>query len=219
MIPTDSIVFTALLPISILIAALFFGPLPIVLRGVIRGALDPHHVRRWFRPATLGLATGMVLAALLMTSIDPAQTRHLVLICLLLLLAVIDWQWRWLPIEWTFAVISLGMLDGLIAGSLLQTAVQIAAPSLTILLIRQVLQALMGRPPLGLGDIWLIAGLGAFLPATLSFLMIGLAGLSGLAELAIRRLLSGNRQKSAAVSYGTHLCVVFVVLRSFPQIN
>ncbi|MDX8353207.1 prepilin peptidase [Cognatiyoonia sp. IB215182] len=219
MIPADSIVFLALLPICILIGALILGPLPIVARGLIRKTLGPQRTHRWFRPVSLGLGAGMVLAAFLMMAIDPAQTRHLVLISLLALLAVIDWQWRWLPIEWTFAVIALGVLDGLITASFAQTAFQMLVPSLTILMIRQVLQLLLGRPPLGLGDIWLIAGLGAFLPVTLSFLMIGLAALSGLAELAVRRLLSGNRQKSAAVSYGTHLCVVFVVLRSFPQIN
>lgn len=219
MIPTDSIVFTALLPIAILIGALFFGPLPIVSRGLIRATAGPHHVHRWFQPATLGLSAGMVLAAFLTIAIDPAQTRQLVLISLLLLLALIDWQWRWLPIEWTLAVIALGILDAVIAGSLAQTTLQMLVPSLSILAIRQTLQWLLGRPPLGLGDIWLIAGLGAFLPVTLSFLMIGMAAFSGLAELGLRRLLSADRQKNTAVSYGTHLCGVFVVLQSFPQIN
>ncbi|MEO0918383.1 MAG: hypothetical protein AAFY31_15590, partial [Pseudomonadota bacterium] len=69
MIPADSIVFFALLPICILIGALFLGPLPIAARGLIRKTLGPQKTRRWFRPVTLGLGAGMVLAALLMKAI------------------------------------------------------------------------------------------------------------------------------------------------------
>ncbi len=207
------------LPILVLVLALIVGPLPLVIRGVIRRWLGPAFVQRWYRPVSVGVGLGMIGASALVAWFDPAQTFLLVLICLLVLLAVMDWQWRWLPIEWTLGVIALGVLQGISGGDIILTAQQIAVPSLTVLAIRQVLKAIFKRVALGLGDVWLIAGLGAFLPVTASFLLIGLAALSGLAELLFRRWRSADQQKTASVSYGTHLCVVFVIMLSFTQIN
>ena len=212
-------VTTILLPIAVLLAALALGPLPIVTRGLLRGLLGPAYVHRWYRCVSLGLSIGMILTAGLMAFIARDLVVFAVLICLLLLLAVIDWQWRWLPIEWTLAVIALGLLHGLSHNQLTDIALQILAPSFAVLAVRQVFLMLHGREALGLGDVWLIAGLGAFLPIAGSFFLIGFAAVSGLVELAVRRLLSGKQQKLAGVSYGTHLCGVFLFLQSFPQFN
>lgn len=212
-------VLGVVLPIGVLVVSLVFGPLPIVIRGVIRRHFGPAYVHRWFRPASFGIGIGMALAAVVMAVLDGSQTLYLVLLCLLLLLAVIDWQWRWLPIEWTLGVIALGLVHGVLGGDFSLVLQQMLVPSMTILLIRQILQAVLKRQALGLGDVWLIAGLGAFLPVTTTFLMIGLAALSGLANLLLRRWYSLESQKIAGVSYGTHLCAVFLILLTFTQIN
>lgn len=212
-------VFVAVLPVAVLMLSLTFGPLPLVVRGLIRGTLGPHYVHLWYRSASVGVATGMVLAAVMMSVLDGGQTLHLVLLCLLFLLATIDWQWRWLPIEWTLGVIGLGLIHAGLSGNVLQVLLQIVVPCLTILAMRQVLLIALKKEALGLGDIWLIAGLGAFLPIFESYLMIGMAALSGLGEVLLRKLFSTERQKTTSVSYGTHLCAVFLILRSFTQIN
>ncbi|MEL6839238.1 MAG: A24 family peptidase [Pseudomonadota bacterium] len=215
----ETFALAVVLPVVVLVLALVFGPLPIVVRALMRRPLGPAKMRRWMRPASLGVGVGMVLAALLIAALDPGRTLNLVMVCLLLLLAIIDWQWRWLPIEWTLGLIVLGVVHGIVEQELLLAIQQMLIPALTVLATRQVLLAVLKKDALGLGDVWLIAGLGAFLPLTASFLMVGLAALTGLAEVLLRRGLAGNTQKTIIVSYGTHLCAVFLILRSFPQVN
>lgn len=205
-------------PLVVLVFALSFGPLPIVARGLIRGFADQYYVHGWYGSVCVGLATGMLSAAAFMAFKDPNLTLNLVLLCLLFLLSCIDWQWRWLPIEWTLSVIVLGLMHAVTNGDVLQGILQILVPCLALLAMRQVMFWMLGKETLGLGDIWLIAGLGAFLPVFDSFLLIGLAAVSGLLEETIRARVTTNKRKSTGVSYGTHLCVVFVILQNLPQI-
>lgn len=215
--PLDAGVLTSLLSGIVLLLALTLGPLPIVIRGVIRQAAGPQHVHRWAGPAAIGVSLGMILAALVVALGDADQTVYLVLFCLLVLLAIIDWQWHWLPIEWTLSVLAIGLINGAFFGDLLTTLIQIIIPALVLLGTRYLMQVALSKDALGLGDVWLIAGLGAFLPVTNSFLLVGLAALTGLFEVVLRWWFRLDRQKTLGVSYGTHLCVVFLILQSFPR--
>lgn len=206
------------LPIIVLILAMWFGPLPIVVRGVIRGTLGPTHVHRWFRPVGLGLGLGAILAATLVTYLTPDQTLSIVLFALLFLLAAIDWQWRWLPIEWTLGVTALALIHGMTSGELPLVLTQMLIPCLTLAAFRLLMSWALGKEALGLGDIWLLLGLGGFLPVFQTFLLVGLAALLGLAMVLASRAFSDDQRKSTAVSYGTHLCIVFLIFQNFPPI-
>ena len=195
--------------------ALFIGPLAMTARGYLRGVLSPTGVRRWYRPVSLGLALGMLGATTFMVITAPGLAQFAALFCLLLLLASIDWQWRWLPVEWTFAVIALGLMSAAQSSSPLAIMGQMLAPALLLLGVRQGVILFTGREALGLGDIWLIAGLGAFLLPFTIFLVIGFASLSGLAEVAIKHMVSGKPTRTEGVSYGTHLCIIFVIALNF----
>lgn len=196
------------LPVVTLTVALILGPTAIVARGYLRAASGPQMMRRWYKPATLGIACGMVISA----ALTPKDSTAVALLCLLLLLGSIDWQWRWLPIEWTVAVIALALLQGVQTGVIDAVLLQMALPAVTLLTVRQLLFWRSGNEPLGLGDVWLVAGLGGLLPLFDSFLMIGLAAASGLIELGVRAVFRPKRRKTFGVSYGTHLCIVFGVL-------
>lgn len=202
------------LPLIVLMAALWCGPLPIVMRGFVRGVAGPHHVHRWFGSAGIGFALGVCLAALF----APGQAGTIVLMALLFLLGAIDWQWRWLPIEWTLGVAALALLHGFTQLDLATVLIQMLVPSMALLTFRQLMTWVIGKEALGLGDIWLLFGLGGFLPVFETFLMVGLAAFLGLIEVGIRRATWGYRRNLTGVSYGTHLCIVFVIFQYFPQI-
>ncbi|WP_341367783.1 prepilin peptidase [Yoonia sp. BS5-3] len=202
------------LPLMVMIAAFWFGPLPIVIRGFLRGFAGPHHVHRWFIPGQIGFACGALAAAVLWYD----QALAIALFALLFLLAAIDWQWRWLPIEWTLGIAALALLNGFLTGEITITLMQMLVPSAALLIFRQLMSWALGKEALGLGDIWLLLGLGGFLPVFETFLLVGLAAILGLFEVVIRRYLSSSKRNLTGVSYGTHLCIVFAVFQYFPQI-
>ncbi|MEO1639576.1 MAG: prepilin peptidase [Pseudomonadota bacterium] len=199
----------------VLAVALLTGPLALTVRGWLRVGLSPADVRRWYRPVTVGLVAGMLLAVGLITLLNAALTLGLCLLCLLFLLASIDWQWRWLPLEWSFAIIALGLIFAVQSGDPLRVLLQMAAPALLLLALRQTFLTFRGTEALGLGDIWLVAGLGAFLTLTQSAFLLGIAALSGLLEVGVRRIFFQQPPLKRGVSYGTHLCIIFVIIRNF----
>lgn len=205
----------AVLPALVLLAALVLGPLPLAVRGVLRPVLGPNQTRKWFRHTSFGVGTGMVAAVVFTGVTQPDLALGTAVLCLLALLAVIDWQWRWLPIEWTLGVIALALVFAIQSDDSLQVLLHMAIPALTLLACRQTLLGALKKEAMGLGDIWLIAGLGGFLALFQSFVLVGLAALSGLLELGARRVLRGQSMRERAVSYGTHLCLIFVIMRNF----
>lgn len=215
---TGGFIVTAL-PVVVLIVALTFGPLPIVVRGLLRGVFDPHLTRSWYRAVSLGLGLGMVGSVVAVMTIDTSLTSTAALLCLLFLLAGIDWQWRWLPIEWTIGVIVLGLIFAFQSTDPLRILIHMALPAGVLLSVRQTVLWAMKKEALGLGDVWLVAGLGAFLAPFESFLLIGFAALSGLVEIAIRVRIHGSAAVQRGVSYGTHLCIIFVIVRNFASLG
>lgn len=210
--------FVGVLPVVVLLIALWFGPLPIVIRGFIRGIVGPRHVHRWFRPVSLGFAFGGILAAASTAFFMPDQTLTAVLLVLLFLLASIDLQWRWLPIEWTLAVAALAVIHGITSGEMASVLTQMLVPALTLAIFRLLMSWTLGKEALGLGDIWLLFGLGGFLQVFETFLLVGMAALLGLVEVLVRRAISDDQRESTGVSFGTHLCIVFLIFLIFTQI-
>ncbi len=208
---------TDLLPIVVLILALWFGPLPIVARGFVRGVAGPRYVHRWFGSVAIGLAFGAGIAALGSAVLAPGHTYYVVLLTLLFLLGSIDWQWRWLPIEWTIGVVVLALIHGIASGQAALVLMQMLIPCMALLVFRQVMTWALGKEALGLGDVWLLLGLGGFLSIFDTFLVVGLAALLGLIETGMRGAFSTGERKLTGVSYGTHLCIVFQIFQIFPS--
>lgn len=206
------------LPLLVLCVALVLGPLPFVVRGYLRTGFSPAIARRWTKAASVGFGVGLAATVLVIATIDADLALGAALLCLLVLLASIDWQWRWLPLEWTLAVIALALIFAFQSDDPPKVLLQMAIPAITLLTVRQSLLWTIKKEAMGLGDIWLVLGLGGFLSPVQSFLLIGFAALSGLAEIGIRRVLDRGSAPHMAVSYGTHLCLIFVMIRNFPTI-
>ncbi len=215
MIPLDAPPLVWLLPCVILLAALILGPLPIVARGLIRALAGRGFVHRWFWPVTLGLGLGLLGSVVVVATIDPSRALGAALLCLVFLLAIIDWQWRWLPIEWSVAVIALGMLFAAQSPQILPVLTQMAVPAAVLFALRQGMVWTTGKEALGLGDIWLLVGFGAFLSLFQSFLLIGFAAFSGLLEVGVRKLLDDSTAATRGVSFGAHMCLIFVIMVNF----
>jgi len=203
----------------IVLAGLALGPFPFVVRSLLRSFLPPAAVRRWYRSVGIGAAAGLIGTLALFAVTDPAMTPTAGLFCLLLLLAIIDFYWRWLPLEWTGGVIALGLLQGVVGGDIMAVLIQMMVPAGVVFAMRQALMMITGREAMGLGDIWLIAGLGAFLSLQQSALVIGFAAFSGLVALALRRWRSGLTPQNNSVSYGTHLCIIFIITQNFGGVS
>ena len=207
------------LAVCVLAAALFFGPLPIAVRGLLRGPIGVAAMRRWTPSVYIGAICGMLGATAFVALVRPELTIGTALLSLLFLLAVIDWQWRWLPIEWTVAVIALGMLFALQSDAPAMIILQMLVPAAALLIARQTLLWMLKKEALGLGDIWLVAGLGAFLEPFQSFLLIGFAAFSGLLEVSLRRWFMKNGPKRHGVAYGTHLCIIFIIMQNLGSLG
>ncbi|MFQ1699182.1 prepilin peptidase [Loktanella agnita] len=202
---------TGVVPVIVVGLALIMGPTQMVARTVLRGLAGPVTARRWYRAATCGVIIGVIAALAVCFVMARAQVIDIALLSLLVLLGAIDWRWRWLPLEWTVAVIALALMGGMQTGTIGEVAIGMIIPGLSLLIMRQLLFWRSGQEPLGLGDVWLVTGLGGFLTPFASFAMIGFAALSGLIEVVLRRVFGSKHGQRFGVSYGTHLCAVFAI--------
>lgn len=205
----------AVWPAFVLALALGFGPGQLVGRIYLRLLGGARFARRWARPVARGGAGGMVLATLF-----AGQSGGLVaLLCLLFLLASMDWRWRWLPVEWTGAIIVLAAASILTGAAPWDGVLRMAVPALTLLALRQGYLFFRGVEAMGLGDVWLMVGLGGYLSLVQSFLLVGIAAALGLMEVAIRRYWQPDATQRNGVAYGTHLCVVFICFMIFAELK
>ena len=206
------------LPVTVTLAALAFGPTAILARAYLRWIFGIPPARKWGKPAACGIVAGSAAAFLVIAVAAPHMLIDAAVLSLVFMLASIDWRWRWLPIEWTLGLIALAVLSAIQDGTLPTVFLHMAVPSITVLLVRQVVLWRSAQEALGLGDVWLLAGLGGFLAPFESFLLVGCAAITGLVDAGLQRLLWPGVPKTFGVSYGTHLCIVFLILGHFGQI-
>lgn len=140
---------------------------------------------------------------------------------LLLALSICDLIWMRLPNLLTGALFVVAIAWVLLDpwGDIWLSLIGAAVGSGSFLGLRLAYQALRGREGLGLGDIKLMAGLGALLgPFDLPLLVL-LAALGALAMSVLRSLQTGNALRATqALPFGTALCAagaLLWVLRQF----
>ena len=197
--------------------SLFFGPVILASRAILGPIATRSAMQRWQMPMTVGIEAGILLSVVVLglASGFPAALLAAA-VALTALLAVMDAKWRWLPGEWTLALIAIGLILAFRDGRLAEAALAAGISSLGLFALQLGYRTIRGVEGLGTGDIWLIAGFSTFLEPRLIPLLIGLAALSGLAQELVQRAVPGASGRTRfGVAFGTHLSLVFVILLFF----
>ncbi|SIQ86536.1 leader peptidase (prepilin peptidase) / N-methyltransferase [Rhizobium sp. RU20A] len=136
----------------------------------------------------------------------------LALLTLCALAAVIDWRHGILPNGCNAGIAALGLAASMVSGAdIVWRIVDAGTVIVLLLLLRLAYRRLRGQTGLGLGDV-------KFLGA--ATLRLGLAGLnilvlaaclSGLAEIALRRMRGEQLTRRSALRFGPHLAIGFAL--------
>lgn len=132
----------------------------------------------WRHPA-IELTAALIGAFALLAVPGPAGFAGALLGWVLLALLVLDAEHFWLPDALTLPLLALGLLLGL--GTIAERLLGAAVGGGGLLAVALLYKALRGREGLGLGDVKLLAALGAWLSPALIGPLILLAALMGLA--------------------------------------
>ena len=198
-------------------AAVGLGPLALVVRAGLRAGRGKAAVTRWQRPVALGLGVGLVAAPVLAGAVLGGEAAVIAAVLgLSFLLLSQDLAWRWLPFEWTLPLLALGLVAGFL-GDFVGDALAGAALGAGILGGLQIsFRRWRGVEALGTGDIWLAAGLGAFVgPATIAW-VLALSALSALAVETLRKTVAKPPKRNRwGVAYGSHMIALFLIVSAF----
>lgn len=211
MIPPAS---SILLMISLTLVAMacLAGPLPYAARAILYAGAGPVSARRWWRAVAWGLSGGMLAAVWASEAWVIANPLVMAVYAIVILLAIMDLRWRWLPIEWTTLICIAAFVYGLGQSTLADTIPAMLLPAGVLAVIRWSVLQLKGVEIMGIGDLWLIAGLSGFLGLFGSILLIGCAATTGLLLHATLLVVRGKSAARYGVAFGTHLCVNFLPL-------
>jgi leader peptidase (prepilin peptidase)/N-methyltransferase len=213
----SSIWITTFVTICALAIALGMGPAFLASRTVLRPVMARNEMRRWQAPVACGFQIGAVgTAILIFATLGPRAGALAGVLALLALLALMDWKWRWLPIEWTSGVIVIGLTLALVEGHFLESAVTAMATAAALFSLMIVFRALRGIDGMGQGDIWLAAGLATISGPLGIAQILGLAAVTGIfQEIAEKMMQNQDVRQRFGVAFGTHLCLVFTLLLLF----
>jgi leader peptidase (prepilin peptidase)/N-methyltransferase len=136
------------------------------------------------------LAAGALGALALLANPSPTGFAGALFGWILLALLALDLAHLWLPDRLTLPLLGLGLAFG--AGTLTDRLVGAAVGGGGALAIALAYRSLRGRDGLGLGDVKLMAALGAWLSAAMLAPLLLLSALAGLALAAVRARRAGG---------------------------
>lgn len=174
-----------------------------VLRPVVDGAAA---VRGRAPTLVIGAGVGAALAALLAWAwFGTFAALTVATLVLLILLATIDFAWRWLPWEWCGFLAVLGGVEAILTGQYTPAVYGALAGGGFLLALRTTYLVLRKMEALGLGDVWLAAALGCIVgPIHIIWLLAAAACLGLLLHFAS----NGRSGRSTGVAFGAHICLV-----------
>lgn len=204
-----------LIAMAIVGVAFLRGPRQILSRAILRACGVPDY-KRWQGPATCGICIGAVSAP---PAVGVLFGIHSALftaaLTIMILLALLDIAWRWLPLEWTLPLLLLGLFDAFLGESLGQAVLGALIGGSVLLVLQIAFRRVRGVEALGTGDIWLAAALGTFAgPATIPWVLF-VSAVSGLTFDRISKwLFQGQSVNRYGVALGTHLIFALLFIES-----
>ena len=190
----------------------WFENVPVVSWLVLRGRCRTCGARIGLTYPLVELVTGMVFAGgYLLYGVTPLLAVRLLFACAMIVLFVIDLRHRILP-----NVITLpGIVAGLIFGSMLPpgwlaSVIGAAVGGGVLFVIAEAYYRLRGVEGLGMGDVKMLAMIGAFLGWQLTLVTLVLASFSG-SVVGMGIIASGRGGMQAALPFGTFLAVGAIV--------
>jgi leader peptidase (prepilin peptidase)/N-methyltransferase len=176
----------------------------LVLRGRCRGCGAPISLMYPIIEAVTGL---MFLGAYLLYGPSPLLLTRLVFGCAMIVLFVIDLQHKILPNVITLPGIVVGLLFSELAGpGWKDSLIGIAAGGGTLWAIAEIYYRVRKEEGLGMGDVKMLAMIGAFLGWKLMLLTLVLASFSG-TIVGIGVLIAKKESLKYALPFGTFLAV------------
>ena len=213
---TSDILLT-LASVCAVMVAVFFGPMILTVRACLRLVMSITSVRRLQTSVAIGLCAGMIGATVASGFFIGGSAAVLTAtLCLLILMAVLDLAWRWLPFAWTLPLLALGMATAVLQDTVSSAFFGVIFGGGILMTLQLSFWMWRGVIALGTGDVWLAAGLGSFAGMPQISWILCLAALTALAfeGVAVFRAQRIVRQRFG-VAYGTHLCLAYLVFVIF----
>ncbi|KIT15860.1 prepilin peptidase [Jannaschia aquimarina] len=205
-----------LIALAVVAVAFWLGPTRIAVRAVTCFFGGRPAMVRWQGPAHLGLIAGGLSAIAMAGHLSGGHgALQAALLVLLLILAVIDLKWHWLPMEWTVPVLFISLISALFAADLAPSVIGAFLGGGALWLLQTLFRAVRGIEGLGTGDVVLMAGIGAAVGADAISWVLALASGTGLLHWLWLSLHGSNTaSRPIAVAFGAHLCAVTPFLLS-----
>ena len=190
------------------------GPRLILIRAVLRAGSTAQLARALAPKAAYALAVVLVFGAGLAGYLVGGEAvLEVALLAVLVALAVMDFAWRWLPLEWIFG---LGVAGGVLAfdaGQVPEALMSAGLAAAMLAIPRFVLGWLRGQEMMGLGDVFLAAALGLYTDLLGVVWVLSLAAICGLITHFLLKLVDYDRGRTRlGVAFGAHMALVFALM-------
>lgn len=186
----------------------WYENIPLVSYAVLRGACRTCHAAISPVYPAVELATGVVFVVLYaQVGLVPLLAARLVFACAMIVLAVVDLRHRVLPNSITLGGILVGFAFSLaLPPGWLASLVGILAGGGSLLLIAEGYRLVRREEGLGMGDVKMLAMIGAFLGWKLMLLTLALSSLLG-ATVGLVVIAAKKGDMKYALPFGTFLAV------------
>jgi leader peptidase (prepilin peptidase)/N-methyltransferase len=190
----------------------WFENVPVGSWLVLRGRCRTCGARIGLTYPLVELVTGMVFAGgYLIYGLTPLLAVRLLFACAMIVLFVIDLRHRILPNVITLPGIVAGLIfSAMLPPGWLASVVGAAVGGGVLFVIAEAYYRLRGVEGLGMGDVKMLAMIGAFLGWQLTLVTLVLASFSG-SVVGVGLIASGRGGMQAALPFGTFLAVGAVV--------
>ena len=190
----------------------WYENIPVVSYTVLGGACRSCGASISLMYPLVELTTAVVfVAGYLWFGPTPMLAVRLLFACAMIVLFVIDLQHQILPNQITLPGVAVGLvLSGLVGPGWIVSLIGIAAGAGSLFAVAEVYYRVRGEEGLGMGDVKMLAMIGAFLGWKMVLLTLMLASLLG-SLVGVAMVVAQNKSLKYALPFGTFLAIAALV--------